>query len=220
MAKTHVEPATLAATPFPSNNSSPVPGLIPQAVVRIRGSWLGLGVLMLVTLLLASPVRAFTLSDGTEASCQVSRDGRTGNATERWSNYQNVNDRDPELGKAVAVVRRDEQGWPVIILDAVAYKQSKAVMAAMWDFIFFHECAHAREPAMTEIDANCDAYIAMQARGLMNPIRSKDIEAAHLRIMNLPDEYGGNGIGFWRLTMECVDRRTASAALTTGTSKP
>ncbi len=175
---------------------------------------------LLSTLLMAQSARAFTLSDGTEASCQVSRHGRSGDATERWSNYQNINDRDPELGKAVAVVRSDDQGWPVIILDAVAYKQSKAVMAAMWDFIFFHECAHAREPAMTEIDANCDAYIAMQARGLMNPIRSKDIEAAHLRIMNLPEEYGGNGIGFWRLTMECVDRRNASAALNTGAPKP
>lgn len=175
---------------------------------------------ILMTCVLPSPAQAFTLSDGSDARCPVARSGQVGHATERWSEYQQLSDRDPELGKAVAVVRSDTQGWPVIIMDAVAYKQSKSVMAAMWDFIYFHECAHARDLQLTEIGANCAAYIEMQERGLMNAIRSKDIEAAHLRIMNLPDEYGGNGIGFWRMTMECVDRHHASAALSGGADKP
>jgi hypothetical protein len=46
----------------------------------------------------------------------------------------------------------------------------------------------------------------MQDRGLMNAIRFKDIEAAHLRIMNLPEQYGGNGMEFWRMTLDCVER--------------
>ncbi len=186
---------------------------------RLLFAWLlSLGVLLAG--LLASPAQAFTLSDGSPVSCPVARSGQVGNATERWSEYQKLSDRDPELGKAVAVVRSDAEGWPVIIMDAVAYRQSKGVMAAMWDFIYFHECAHARNAQATEIDANCAAYIEMQERGLMNAIRSKDIEAAHLRIMNLPEQYGGNGIGFWRQTMECVDRHHASAALAAGERKP
>ncbi len=149
---------------------------------------------------------AFTLSDGNEVQCQFKRDDMAATATERWVDYKTASERDPELGKAVAVVRFDPQGWPTILIDAVAYKQSKAVMAAMWDFIYFHECAHAKDQRLSEIGANCAAYIEMQNRGLMNAVRFKDIEAAHLRIMNLPEQYGGNGIEFWRMTLDCVER--------------
>ncbi len=161
---------------------------------------------LLMALMAAWPARAFTLSDGADVQCQFSRENTSGTATERWSNYQSLSERDPELGKAVAVVRFDPQGWPTIVIDAVAYKQSKGVMAAMWDFIFFHECAHAKDPKLSEIGANCAAYIEMQDRGLMNAIRFKDIEAAHLRIMTLPEQYGGNGMEFWRMTLDCVER--------------
>ncbi len=166
-------------------------------------------------LIAAAPAHAFTLSDGTEAHCPLDRNGKSGVATERWVQYKTLDERDPELGKAVAVVRTDPQGWPMILIDAVAYQQSKAVMAAMWDFIYFHECAHARDPRLSEIGANCAAYLAMQDRGLMNAIRFKDIEAAHLRILNLPEQYGGNGIEFWKRTLDCVDRKQSdpSAAL-------
>ena len=154
----------------------------------------------------SAPASAFTLSDGSDVACHFSHGERSGTATERWVDYQTLDQRDPELGKAVAVVRFDPQGHPTILIDAVAYRQSKTVMAAMWDFIYFHECAHAQDERTSEIGANCAAYIAMQERGLMNAIRSKDIEAAHLRIMNLPEQYGGNGMAFWRMTLECVDR--------------
>ncbi len=162
--------------------------------------------LLVSTLLLAAAASAsaFTLSDGTETECPVSRDGRSGPATIKWVHYERLQDRDPELGKAVAVVRHGADGWPVIYIDAVAHKRGRLTNAGLWDFVFFHECAHARDPALTEIEANCQAYLEMERRGLMNPIRFKDIEAAHLQILNLPAEYGGNGIEFWRRTLECV----------------
>ncbi len=186
--------------------------------VRWRALATALSALMLgvaLALVAAAPAQAFTLSDGTEAQCPLNRNGKTGVATERWVQYKTLDERDPELGKAVAVVRTDPQGWPLILIDAVAYQQSKGVMAAMWDFIYFHECAHARDPRLSEIGANCAAYLAMQDRGLMNAIRFKDIEAAHLRILNLPEQYGGNGIEFWKRTLDCVDRQQSdpSAAL-------
>lgn len=152
----------------------------------------------------AACAQAFTLSDGTDTECPVKREGRSGPATIKWVQYERLQDRDPELGKAVAVVRQAEDGWPVIYIDAVAHRRGRLTNAGLWDFVFFHECAHAREPALTEIQANCEAYLEMERRGLMNPIRFKDIEAAHLQILNLPAEYGGNGIEFWRRTLECV----------------
>lgn len=191
----------------------PAPDLRPGRAARIlfTASLQAFFQLVLLAALMAGvlaplPARAFTLSDGNEVQCQFSRDNTAGTATERWVDYKTLSERDPELGKAVAVVRFDPQGWPTILIDAVAYKQSKGVMAAMWDFIFFHECAHAKDQRLSEIGANCAAYIEMQDRGLMNAIRFKDIEAAHLRIMNLPEQYGGNGVEFWRMTLECVDR--------------
>lgn len=162
---------------------------------------------LLMLALPAAPLLAFPLSDGSETQCIVSRDGRTGAATERWVQYDSIQNRDPELGKAVAVVRTDPQGWPVIYIDAVAHKRGRLANAGLWDFVFLHECAHARDLRLTEIEANCSAFIEMEQRGLMNPIRHKDIEAAHLQIMNLPDEYGGNGIEFWRRTMACVQAK-------------
>lgn len=160
--------------------------------------------------LLSSAAHALPMSDGSEMQCQVSRAGKTGVATENWVQYDSIQNRDPELGKAVAVVRTDATGWPVIYIDAVAHRRGRLSNAGLWDFVFLHECAHAQNPALTEIEANCSAYLEMERRGLMNPIRFKDIEAAHLQILNLPEEYGGNGVQFWRRTMECVQARAGA----------
>lgn len=172
--------------------------------------------LLLIAPFLLSPALALPLSDGSELECLVSRDGRSGPATEKWVRYERLQDRDPELGKAVAVVRKDERGWPVIYIDAEAHKRGRFANAGLWDFVFLHECAHAREPRFTEIEANCEAYLEMEKRGLMNPIRLKDIEAAHLQILNLPDEYGGNGIEFWRRTLACVNAHAAGQSSADG----
>ncbi len=163
--------------------------------------------LALLGLMAVASAHAYPLSDGTETQCLVERDGRNGAATEHWVQYDSIQNRDPELGKAVAVVRTDAAGWPVIYIDAVAHKRGRLANAGLWDFVFFHECAHAKDLRITEIEANCAAYLEMEHRGLMNPMRFKDIEAAHLQILNLPDEYGGNGIEFWRRTMACVQAR-------------
>ncbi len=192
----------------------PASGFVPGRATRFLG-FLGfhgflflasLQALLLAALLAPLSAHAFTLSDGNEVQCHFKRDDTGATATERWVDYKTPSERDPELGKAVAVVRFDPQDRPTILIDAVAYKQSKGVMAAMWDFIFFHECAHAKDKRLSEIGANCAAYIEMQDRGLMNAIRFKDIEAAHLRIMALPEQYGGNGMEFWRMTLDCVER--------------
>lgn len=148
--------------------------------------------------------QAFILSNGEEVQCHVSHGGKTGIATEVWNDYKKTEDRHPELGRAVAIMRPDANGWPTIILDAQAYKRNAKGAPATWDFVYFHECAHAQDPDLDEIGANCAAYKAMARRGLMNFHRLKELEAVHYSMLMLPEEYGGSGLKFWNKTLECA----------------
>jgi len=147
---------------------------------------------------------AFVLSNGDAVECHFSRDGLSGNATEIWNTYRNTDDRNPELGRAVAVMRLNTEGWPTIIIDAEAHKRTSKGTPAIWDFVYFHECAHAQQPSLTEIEANCASYKELQRRGLMNYHRMKELEAVHLSMLILPEEYGGSGAMFWHKTMQCA----------------
>lgn len=159
----------------------------------------------MLVLFSGASVDAFTLSNGDSVQCEVSLNGRTGVATEIWVNYTDRKDRHPELGRAVAVMRPDAEGWPTIIMDAEAYKRTGKGAPAIWDFVYFHECAHAQQPELGEIGANCAAYLEMERRGLMSFHRMKELEAVHLSMMTLlPLEYGGSGPQFWHQTMQCV----------------
>ena len=147
---------------------------------------------------------AFTLSNGEEVQCPVTRNGTSGFATEIWNTYATPTDRNPELGRAVAVMRLDTNDWPTIIIDAQAYQKTAKGTPAQWDFVYFHECAHAQKPTLSEIGANCSAYFEMDSRGLMSFYSFKELESAHMGMMNLPMEYGGSGPQFWHQTLQCV----------------
>ena len=151
-----------------------------------------------------SQASAFTLSNGEEVQCPVTRHGVAGFATEIWNTYATPSDRHPELGRAVAVMRLDDNDWPPIIIDAQAYQRTAKGTPAQWDFVYFHECAHAQKPALSEIGANCAAYFDMDSRGLMGFYSFKELESAHMGMMNLPMEYGGSGPQFWHQTLQCV----------------
>ena len=147
---------------------------------------------------------AFTLSNGEEVQCPVTLNGKSGFATEIWNTYSTPAGRNPELGRAVAVMRLDANDWPTIILDAQAYERTSKGTPAQWDFVYFHECAHAQKPELSEIGANCSAYFDMDKRGLMSFYSFKELESAHMGMMNLPMEYGGSGPQFWHQTLQCV----------------
>ena len=147
---------------------------------------------------------AFTLSYGEEVQCPVTRNGTSGFATEIWNTYSTPADRNPELGRAVAVMRLDANNWPTIIIDSEAHQKTAKGTPAQWDFVYFHECAHAQKPELTEIGANCSAYFDMDSRGLMSFHNFKELESAHLGMLNLPMEYGGSGPQFWHQTLQCV----------------
>ncbi len=155
-------------------------------------------------MLLCLSSHAFTLSSGEVTSCPITLNGKTGVATEIWSTYTDIKDRHPELGRAVAVMRLDDNDWPTIIMDAQAYERTGKGSPTLWDFVYFHECAHAQQPALSEIGANCDSYLALDKRGLMNHQKMKELEAFHFAIISLPMEYGGTGAQFWHQTMQCV----------------
>ena len=162
--------------------------------------------LALISVLLSvhSLTSAFTLSNGEEVQCPVTRNGVSGLAKEIWNTYATPTDRNPELGRAVAVMRLDANDWPTIIIDAQAYQRTAKGTPAQWDFVYFHECAHAQKPALSEIGANCLAYFDMESRGLMSFYSFKELESAHMGMMNLPMEYGGSGPQFWHQTLQCV----------------
>jgi len=148
---------------------------------------------------------AFEISTGDDVQCPVTINGKTGVAREIWNRYTDVKDRNPELGRAVAVMRLDENGWPTIIFDEPAHAKTVKGSQTIWDFVYFHECAHAQDPEITEIGANCQAYLEMGRRGLMNYNRMKQLETMHFNMMSiLPIEYGGSGAQFWHQTLQCV----------------
>lgn len=152
-------------------------------------------------------VHAFEISTGDVVQCPVTVNGVSGVATEIWNRYTDLKDRSPELGKAVAVMRLDEHGWPTIIFDQPAHEKSIAGSHTIWDFVYFHECAHAQNPAITEIGANCAAYLEMSRRGMMNYNRAKQLETMHFNMMSiLPIEYAGSGAQFWHQTLQCVKK--------------
>ena len=157
-----------------------------------------------IALLPVRAVNAFTLSNGDNVQCHFTYGDKEGDATEIWSTYSRPEDRNPELGRAVAVMRVDANGWPTIIFDAEAHKRNAKGTPAIWDFVYFHECAHAQQPNLGEIEANCAAYKEMDRRGLMSFHRMKDLEAMHLSMLMLPEEYGGSGLKFWHKTLECA----------------
>lgn len=160
--------------------------------------------LVLSLLMLSITAHSFTLSNGEHVSCSITHEGKLGVATEIWSNYTDVKDRHPELGRAVAVMRLDDKGWPTIIMDEQAYQRTAKGSPTLWDFVYFHECAHAQQPALTEIEANCESYLTLDKRGLMNYQKMKELESFHFAMINLPMEYGGTGAQFWHQTMQCV----------------
>lgn len=162
--------------------------------------------LLLSLLVLAQSGWAFERTDGVVVQCEAERNGERRTVKEVWLGFGDVGDRHPELGGAAAVVRPDREGWPVIFFDNVTFKAMLVSDPHMADFIFYHECAHARDQNKSEIEANCEAFLQLQQQGLMTPAKEYALGATHRRMRRLPSRYGGSGEVFWEQTMACVQR--------------
>lgn len=135
-----------------------------------------------VSLLLGPPAAdAFTFSDGTRADCiargrvvveidappgdPIYRLGRTGVAAPSGSGYSIT--------------------WNVEKLNSLP--------AAIHDFIFFHECAHARVATTDELRANCVGLKDMRAAG-----------RAGFAVESRLAAFYGPGNEYWASTLKCA----------------
>ncbi len=158
---------------------------------------------------IAGTAYAYERSDGAKVQCVIDRNGERRTVPEEWLGHGESGDRHPALGGAAAVVRPDKDGWPVIFFDYVTMKGIRDNDPHMPDFIFYHECAHAADPTRDEIDANCEAYLALDKLGMMNETLERALARSHRKMMRLPSRYGGSGAVFWDKTMACVSERRA-----------
>ena len=70
----------------------------------------------------------------------------------------------------------------------------------MHDYLFFHECAHARLPTRDETQANCAGLIEMRAAGKAGP----EIEA------KIAAFYGPDN-AYWTRTLQCANGKAPAS---------
>ncbi len=162
----------------------------------------------LIIVLSSNACLAFERSDGQRVSCEIERNGQAHQVKEIWLGHGDTGDRHPELGGAAAVVRNDPNGLPVIYFDNVVFKGMLARDPHMADFIFYHECGHAQNDKLDEIEANCYAYITLQKLGLLDAGKEAALAITHKKMLRLPSRYGGNGETFWARTIACVKTKS------------
>jgi hypothetical protein len=75
----------------------------------------------------------------------------------------------------------------------------KALPPEVHDYIFFHECAHARVPTVDEIQANCVGLQDMRAAGRADAAVESRLGAFY-----------GPGSGYWARTLECANAAGAT----------
>jgi len=136
----------------------------------------------LFPVILPAAAGAFTFADGTTAACTAGgRDvievaappgstvyklGHTGITSQAGSGYEIV--------------------WNTDKL--------KSLPPVVHDFIFFHECAHARVPTRDEVQANCEGLKAMRAAGRGGFAVESKLSAFY-----------GVGSDYWAKTLKCAN---------------
>lgn len=146
-------------------------------------SWLGLASAG-ACLMLSSGAGAFTFADGTPTSCVAG--GKT------------VEEVDAEPGQAgvgfTGKTAHTATGYYII------WNQPRlnTLPPVVHDFIFFHECAHARVPTTDELQANCAGLQDMRAAGRAGPAIESKLAAFY-----------GAGNDYWARTLTCANAAVA-----------
>jgi len=138
--------------------------------------------------LLAAPAAAFTFSDGTTAQCVA------GGAVVTEIDAQPTDPFKPQNRTALA--ERTESGWRI----TWNVERLRPLPPEVRDFLFFHECAHARVPTDVELDANCMGLVHMREAGRAGPA----FEARLRRYFPADSEY-------WNATFRCADAKRGPA---------
>jgi len=138
-------------------------------------------VLGLVALVAAGPAASFTFIDGKTATCTA----RGGNVLE----YEAPPD-EPLVKGRVAYTALDGDHYLIVWNP----ERLKALPPDVHDYLFFHECAHARVPTSDEVIANCQGLKEMRAAGRAGP----EVEA------RLAAFYGAAS-SYWKATLSCAN---------------
>lgn len=100
----------------------------------------------------ALPAAAFTFADGTAGVCMA----RGEVVVEVIASPD-----DPVMQKRTGLTSRAGERWQITWNE----QRLKSLPPELRDFLFFHECAHARVPTEVELEANCAGLIDMRAAG-------------------------------------------------------
>jgi hypothetical protein len=140
----------------------------------------------------APTVAAFTFADGTTAPC-VAR----GEVVKEITAAPD----DPDMQRRTGWARRVDGRWQI----TWNAQRLAGLTPEVRDFLFFHECAHARVPTEVELEANCAGLIDMRLAGRATP----ELEA------KLRAQYGK--VDYWKDTFACADAWFARERATGGT---
>lgn len=136
---------------------------------------------MLLVAVWSAPVAAHVFTDGTSANCVVR--GVTLREYEAPSTDPLVRDR--------AGITTPEGSSYAIVWNSARLKTLPPVMR---DFLFFHECAHAKIPTSSEVTANCGGLRDMRAAGRAGPAVEAQLELF----------FGNNN--YWQETVRCANK--------------
>jgi hypothetical protein len=138
---------------------------------------------------LPSPSLAFRFSDGNTATC---RDYAGRPVPEVVS---------PIPLQFTGVTGPTPNGGLIITWDSV---RLRALPSEAFDFIYFHECAHANVPTSDELEANCRGLIDMRRANRSSATIEQRLAAFHTSLGEMGPRYG-NGQTYWRRTVECAN---------------
>jgi hypothetical protein len=142
-------------------------------LVGASGAWCG------------HPATAFMFADGTTAQCVAQ--GRV--VVETFAPPG-----DPTVQNRTALAARAGDGWQITWNP----ERLQRLSPELRDFLFFHECAHARVPTAIESEANCAGLKDMRAAGRAGPA----FEARLRKQVDMRNAY-------WIGTFKCADGDSA-----------
>jgi hypothetical protein len=134
--------------------------------------------------LAAAPSAGFELADGSKATCTA-----RGKSVREYAAPAD----DPIMRDRTGLTLPDRNGYVIAWNEAKLAKLPPVVR----DFLFFHECAHARVPTTVELTANCEGLKAMRDAGRAGAKVEADLAAY----------FNANNAGaYWQQTVACADR--------------
>ncbi len=147
----------------------------------------------------STPGVAFTLSAGQEISCKV----------HTVNGEYSIPEQNRYAYGFAGFTDFDQSGLPYFIFDKSRFPQVDQSSGILVDFLFYHECAHARfeshfkGPFESELGANCEGLRKMRIDGRITAAQEIEVGRFHANA-NLYATLFGSGITFWQLTLSCA----------------